>query len=235
LFRNEEEKKIIEKMEDCGGCLGDHIRFYSGLIGRNGRKSIVINNISADSCFTGRGMLIESGKNLERDKLTFTGHYIVHNPALYKSGYDIKKYIEPKIFINQTGDRLKAFYDEQGLFCLNNLHIGYKIDSNTDLRFIAFLLNSRVMNYWYKTASMEHRRALAQTDIDFLHDLPFCSDMSIPRKISDILDKNLKIETDIISSDHIEYKIVLHSKYRKQIEELFCTWYGVAIPNDFKG
>ncbi|MCP4727373.1 MAG: N-6 DNA methylase, partial [bacterium] len=36
LFGNEREKRIVEQMEDCGGRLGDHIRFYSGLIGRKG-------------------------------------------------------------------------------------------------------------------------------------------------------------------------------------------------------
>ncbi|MCP4727846.1 MAG: hypothetical protein GY863_22600 [bacterium] len=233
LFGNEREKRIVEQMEDCGGRLGDHIRFYSGLIGRKGRKSIVINDISPESCYTDRGMLIESGRDLEREKLVFTGHYIVHDPALYKSGYDIRKYVEPKIFLNQTGDRLKAFYDDRGFFCLNNLHVGYSIDQDTDLRFVAFLLNCRVMNFYYKTTSMEHGRALAQTDIDFLHELPFCRDREIPRKITGILNRHLKSDTQIYSSDHIEYTIKLPPKYGKMIEDLFCEWYGVTIPEDF--
>ncbi|MFC1563295.1 Eco57I restriction-modification methylase domain-containing protein [candidate division KSB1 bacterium] len=234
LYRDKTEKRIIEKMEGCGDTLGRHVRFYSGLIGKRGRDSVIINNVSPDSCFTERGMLIESGRNLERDKLMFTGNYISHDPSLYKSGYNTNRYLQPKIFLNQTGDKLKAFYDEKGFFCLNNLHIGNKIDEGTDLRFIAFLLNSRVMNYYYKTASMEHGRALAQTDIDFLHDLPYCTDSTIPKDIINILDSHLKYESRIVSSNYIEYRLKIPDNHKRLIEDMLCEWYGVEIPVDFR-
>ncbi len=232
LFRDEFEKEIVEKMEDSGDRLGEYIRFYSGLIGRKGRDSIIRDDISPDSCFSDRGRVIVSGKDLEREKLVFTGNYILHDQSLYKSGYSTNKYIEPKLFVNQTGDYLKAFYDENGYYCLNNIHIGNSVNNDVDLKFISCLLNSRIMNFYYRITSMEYGRALAQVDIDFLHDLPFSKDPKIPGKIMKILNTHQEFKTEIISSDHIEHRVVLPSKYRDMIEKLLCSWYGVDIPDN---
>ncbi len=52
------------------------------------------------------------------------------------------------------------------------IRIAYPVHEHTDLRFYAAPLNSRILNFYYKIMSMEHGRALPQTDIDFLLQLP---------------------------------------------------------------
>ena len=159
IYPDGKTRKIVETMEDAGDVLKNYLRFYSGLIGKNGRKSILIkgfpekygsvqkiSNYPEPSGFSG---VIESGKNLGKYRITFNNCYIEHKPGLYKSGYDVNKYLNPKLFLNQTGCTLKACYDDQGFFCLNNLHIAFPVKENIDLHFYAALLNSRVLNFYY--------------------------------------------------------------------------------------
>ena len=102
VYPDEKSRKIAEWMEDCGDVLGNHIRFYSGLIGKNGKQSIVITNGFENHSMEDYGKLIESGKNLSPNSVTFTGCHILHQPGIYKSCYDVEKYEDQKLFVNQN-------------------------------------------------------------------------------------------------------------------------------------
>ncbi len=141
--------------------LANVVKFYSGLIGLRGKDSIVISEKPSDFVENKYGKLIPSGRYLQRYKVTFNGEYIRRDKKLYKSGYDEKKYLSPKIFLNQTGDSLKACYDNEGYFCLNNMHIGYSVDPIYDLRFVNAILCSKLMNFYYHAISLEFGRAMA--------------------------------------------------------------------------
>ncbi len=102
VYPDEKSRKIAEWMEDCGDVLGNHIRFYSGLIGKNGKQSIVITNGFENHSMENYEKLIESGKNLSPNSVTFTGCHILHQPEIYKSCYDVEKYENQKLFVNQN-------------------------------------------------------------------------------------------------------------------------------------
>jgi len=242
VYPDDKTRRIVETMEDAGDVLSNYLRFYSGLIGKKGRNSIVIKgfpeeyrrarNIPVYPEYSGLSGLIESGKNLGKNHITFKDCYILHDPKLYKSGYDVTKYRKPKIFLNQTGCTLKACYDDQGFFCLNNLHIVYPVKENIDLHFYAALLNSRVLNFYYEVMSMEQGRALAQTDIDFLHQLPHGTDKTIVDEVSAILKKHQKRHVTHHAPGHIEYSYTLPETQQKKIEHLLAEWYKIPYPVD---
>ena len=231
VYPDENSQKIAEWMEDCGDVLGNHIRFYSGLIGKKGKQSIVIthgfNNHSMENC----GKLIESGKNLSPNSVTFTGCHIVHQRGIYKSGYDVEKYENPKLFVNQTGYDLKACYDDRGFYCLNNLHIAYPVHDHTDLRFYAALLNSRILNFYYKIMSMEHGRALAQTDIDFLLQLPHGKNDKYQGVIQNLIEQNSHQNVVCHSDGSITYSWTIPEEIQKEMDVNFIKWY--TIPSSF--
>jgi len=227
IYPNDSARRIVEHMEDSGEIVGDYVRFYSGLIGKKGRDSIVIKGKPSDYSPELFGKLIESGKRLDKHCLTFTHHYMKHQPDLYKSGYDIDKYVQPKIFLNQTGFILKACFDNRGFFCLNNLHIGYSINNSVDLRFYSVLLNSVIMNYYYRVMSMEQGRALAQTDIDFLHRLPLGTDSTVYPEIIRLLDNHFLERTNEEENGWIRYSYHIPQHVLNSIEELLCEWYGL--------
>ncbi|MCK4315195.1 MAG: Eco57I restriction-modification methylase domain-containing protein, partial [Anaerolineae bacterium] len=172
LFFDDTVKRIVKNMESGAELLSNVVKFYSGLIGKAGKASIVVKGQPSDYSPDRYGRLIESGANLDRYSLVFADHYIRREKRLYKSGYDVQKYLNPKMFLNQTGDSLKACFDAEGYFCLNNMHIGYPVTDRYDLRYINALLCSRLLGFYYHSISLESGRAMAQTDIETIDRLP---------------------------------------------------------------
>jgi len=175
LFFSDKSRLIVEKMEKSSIPMASVVKFYSGLIGKYGKDSIVIRELPSDYSAVLYGKLISSGKYLRRYNVKFNNEYILREKKLYKSGFDEKKYLSPKLFLNQTGDSFKACYDTEGYFCLNNMHIGYPVSQIYDLRFINAILCSRLMNYYYHLISLEMGRAMAQIDIETIDQLPLPS------------------------------------------------------------
>lgn len=161
---------LLHRVERNSIPLGKLLRFYSGLIGRKGKTSIVhsVPHVKEN----GFAPLIESGKCLDKYQLAYHGYTILKDGNLYKSGYTPEIYENPKVFLNQTGYTLKAYLDSKGYYCLNNLHVGYSISTHYSLAFLTAILNSQVMEKYYHAISMEYKRPLAQIDIDMIETIP---------------------------------------------------------------
>lgn len=164
-------RDLIGRFEQTGIPLAEVVEFSSGLIGKRGQASLQTTHPSSDQEY---GKLIVSGSSLERYFVAWQGVYCPLCPGLYKSGYHPHKYQHPKIMLNQTGDHLKAVYDADGYFCLNNMHIGTSINPQLSLLYITCLLNAKLMDVYYKAISLEAGRANAQIDLDVLALLPVC-------------------------------------------------------------
>ncbi|MFQ6054947.1 MAG: Eco57I restriction-modification methylase domain-containing protein, partial [Methanosarcinales archaeon] len=196
LFFEEKSKKLIEIIESKGKIpLTNLVELYSGCIGRYGQQSIVsfhkkesliIKNRHGDVVYQDNNAkdkwrpLLESGADIERYLISYKGKNIYFEPdesrrRIYaKSGFNEEKYIKEKLFLRQTGDSLISAYDDQGLFCLNNMHLLNlrDKDSNINLKYILALLNSKLLNHYYHLISIEFGRAMAQTDIETIEQLP---------------------------------------------------------------
>ena len=55
---------------------------------------------------------------------------------------------------------------------LNNLHVGTARKSDLDLEKLSDYLNSEEMLFYYQAITMESGRAMAQTDLETLRELP---------------------------------------------------------------
>lgn len=172
LFLSGEELDFYRRMTTDAISLAKLVKFYSGLIGRAGQKTIVLDENAALKSGHRISKIIESGRFLRQFEIEWNGQYVIHNPALYKSGYTPEYYERPKLFLNQTGDSFKACVDEQGFYCLNNMHVGYPIVHESVLYLVAGILNSELANVFYRLISMEGGRAMAQVDIDVLDLFP---------------------------------------------------------------
>jgi hypothetical protein len=159
-------------MEAPGVPLESLVKFYSGLIGKKGQRSITIVQQPADYSADAYGRLITSSSRLERFSLSYGGCYCPKNPGLYKSGYTPETYENPKLFLNQTGDHLRCCYDSEGYYCLNNMHVGYPTSPFYHLLYANALINSRLLDFYYRAVSLEEGRANAQIDIDGVDGLP---------------------------------------------------------------
>ena len=172
LIANPQTQVAVKQMESAPGVrrLGDLVRTYSGLIGRYGQESLLR---SANPEALGPwGRLIRSGREIDRYGLHWIGEEVVLDPALIKSGGRQAYYASPKLLMRQTADALRAVYDDQGFYCLNNVHLLVPRRGDTDLRLILGFLNSGPVNLYYQTAAMEVGRLYAQVDLDIVEGIP---------------------------------------------------------------
>jgi len=67
-----------------------------------------------------------------------------------------------KIVMRQTGDGLIAALDTQQLLCLNNMHVLVPRDEQPSASYLLGLVNSKLMNWYYRTVNPEVGEALAE-------------------------------------------------------------------------
>ena len=163
---------IVRAMEEAAGArrLGDELITYSGLIARRGQSSFLRTTLPELAGPWGR--LLRSGKEIDRYRLTWAGEEVCLDPELIKSGGCLRYYQEPKLLLRQTADALRAVYDGQGYYCLNNIHLLVPRCPETDLWAMLGLINSRAVSRYYQAMAMESGRLYAQVDLDLLESLP---------------------------------------------------------------
>ena len=174
LFFQKRVMDLVLKMEQNCRELGQVVRFSSGLIGVDGQDTIVHRSQQNDKWLPG----IISGSEVKRYCVCPDGYYILYDKNHIKSGYDCVDYFSEKLLMRQTGDCLICAIDRSGLLALNNVHVGNLLDARHSLLYIEALMNSSLLNFYYRAISLETGRAMAQTDIETLETLPIkdCAD-----------------------------------------------------------
>lgn len=157
------------QMEQDARPLSYWLRSYSGLIGRRGQASL----LASPSGSTGpEGRLLRSGREIDRYRLDWGGARVCLEPSLIKSGGNRAYYERPKLLLRQTADSLRAVYDDQGYYCLNNIHLLVPARDDANLRALLGVINSRPFGRLYGAVAMEAGRLYAQVDLDLLESLP---------------------------------------------------------------
>jgi len=168
LFFSRGEFDFVTRAERQPNRLGQVVSFASGLIGLRGQRSIVAPRKKGAKWYPG----LVSGSEVTRFAILYGGSWLCLDESKLKSGYREARYFEPKLFLRQTGDSLVAAFDDANLLCLNNVHVGNLKDRRFNLHCIAALINSKLLNRFYRLISLESGRVLAQTDIETIELLP---------------------------------------------------------------
>lgn len=164
----------LEIMLHCKemGSLGEELRGRTGIRARNGQHSIVESERVSQNHQPG----IISGSELRQFDLQWSGNWIeVVKEKLFAGGFDPAIIAGPKILVRQTGDSLVAAVDLSGLYHLNNVHSFVPLSAelrDQRLYFYTSLLNSDFYLYFYRLKTREHKRALAQIDIETVEQMP---------------------------------------------------------------
>ena len=171
LLYSDEAERFVETVERDARPLGDYLRIVTGMRSRTDQKAL-ISEESRDGDDWRRGLV--SGAQVRPFDIDWRGHYLHIDPTqLYSGGHDPEIVERPKILIRQTGDSLIAALDvSDHYYHLNNIHSAAPRHADVPLRYICALLNSRLMNRYYQLVTLEEGRALAQTRIDVLMELP---------------------------------------------------------------
>jgi len=249
LFFNKETFNIVKKI-DVGEKLITHFGGYSGCIPKFGKDSLISENKLSEFILTDLKLnkIIfkdSNAKNCWKDVITSGGDfsrysnlsnkkfiYINKNKNILqkigKSGFDFSKYEPPKLFVRQTADCIISTIDLTGCYCFNNIHLIFPKDEIIDIKYLLAILNSKLMNFYYKKTTLEDGRIMAQIDLDVLEILPIKNILFIQQKpLIELVDKILNITKD---EDYLENK----SKQQKvklleaEIDQLVYKLYGLT-------
>jgi predicted RNA methylase len=224
LFFNQQTMELVTKVERVGVPLGEIIDFNSGLIGKDGKDSIVSDRKLNAHWLPG----IISGGEIRRFILKPEGNYILYKKDKIHSGYECVDYFEDKIFMRQTGDSLICAIDDIHLLCLNNVHVGNLRDKKYSLKYVAAVINSTLLNYYYRSLALESGRTMAQTDIETLEDLPIMDadavqQLPVINLVNGIL--AITIDEDYLNNETKQAKV---KKLESQIDQMVYELYGLT-------
>lgn len=92
---------------------------------------------------------------------------------LFRSRYE-ELFEIPKIIFRQTGDSIIATLDEDiGYYCINSVHIAkLREEFEPKARFLLGVINSKLVNFYYREISQEAGRVLAEVKPQRLRALP---------------------------------------------------------------
>jgi type I restriction-modification system DNA methylase subunit len=171
LVEEQTQGKVLSKMACFAHALGTIVRLHHGIRSRVGRSKIVAGVKKGPSW----KRAIVSSSEVHRFLLDPDTAFILVQPELlFSGGWDPKEVEQPKILVRRTGDRLICAVDSEGFYHTNALIYGTStgLHPQYSLQYLAAVLNSRLMDWAYKTQSMTEGRTLPQVEIDFVHTLP---------------------------------------------------------------
>jgi adenine-specific DNA-methyltransferase len=229
LFFDKEALEFVEKMEKDAILLGGEngvVTIHVGVRSKIGQKKIV--GPTKKGATWKRGLI--SGGQIQRYLLKYEGHFINIDPdLLWGGGWDTNIVTIKKLLLRKTGDSLIATFDDKGFYHLDNLHSIILKDKKHNLKYILAILNSKLMNDYYHLISLELKRALAQTDIETIEQLPikFASkkiEEEVVKLVDDILllNQNLQKAKSGAEAEKIKDKI---NKVDQKIEKRICQIY----------
>ena len=221
LFFKEKSREKVERLEKAEYRIKDVISFSSGLIGKKGKDNITSMNKVNDNWYPG----LHSSSEVNKYIINYKGGYISFEKKRLKSGFKKAKYSEPKLFLRQTGDSIKAAYDENNLLCLNNLHVGNLINDRFDILYILAILNSRLINEYYNLISLETGRVLAQLDIETIEDIPIEYTKEENQKvIAEFVREIIELKNELLKHDNPKTRekiVTIENNIEKKIAEIY--------------
>ncbi|MHB8194210.1 MAG: Eco57I restriction-modification methylase domain-containing protein [Bellilinea sp.] len=101
--------------------------------------------------------------------------FIKYGPWLAEPRPAANFFAPEKIFMRQTGDSLVAVIDTDKYLCLNNMHILVPKQGTLSIHYFLGLINSKMMNWFYRTLNPETGEALAEVKKTNIANLPICT------------------------------------------------------------
>ncbi|MCX8122596.1 MAG: N-6 DNA methylase [Spirochaetes bacterium] len=126
--------------------LKDRVKFFLGIVTGNNEHHI---SNTRDSLHPDP---IIVGKDVEKFRITFSGHYFKYNVATLQQVAEKSCYLTPnKIVYKFIGKHLTFAVDPHGFYTLNNVNGFIPLSPDLDPDILTAILNSRLLQYIYDT------------------------------------------------------------------------------------
>jgi type I restriction-modification system DNA methylase subunit len=228
LYSEATGQDLLDKIKNKGKPLDKYVNFFYGLKTADDDK-FIFNNKNNDNC----KKLLRS-KDIDRYSINFDNNYVWYVPELMKKNKktarpgDKKRFETEKIIIARMGKEVVATYDNEKYYVKDGM-ILLKKDKETNLKFITALLNSKVLNYFYKNYFITIdvlKNALLELPIV----IPDKTDIE---KIATLATKIIELQTKLnkIKNKITDEKIMLEDEIKKtngKIDELVFKLYKLT-------
>jgi len=123
------------------------------------------------------------GKNINRYELNYEENWVNYQHEKMMSielarnggGLRLRKkeiFERPKILTRQTADRIIGTIDFENYYYANTIHGTAITDNDYDIKFILGILNSKLIEYYYRSTTSEGGKVFAQVKIEILRKVP---------------------------------------------------------------
>ncbi len=210
--------------------LGNIARFYNGIKTGNNKKFITNKKESS------LHLPVIRGRDFDRYSIIKTCVFVYFDPKKLWSNTNISKLgVKNKIIVRQTGDNLCATLEENGLYCMDTVHLIYESDYN--MKFLLGLLNSKLINYIHRVMVPELGKAFAEVKIINLKRIPIPKinfskpyEEDIYNNIVDLVNVMLELSKKVQAAKGKEKGQIQRQieKTDREIDEFVYKLYGIT-------
>jgi len=215
MYRSHDDRTFAKRIDSQKNLLNEFLDFNVGIRSKVGSDEIV--GDAPRNTKWKKGLV--DGNEVLPFKVCWKGKYINVDPSiLWSGGFDKRTVEANKIVIRKTGNSIIAAIDRNGFYHLDNHHAAILKNRNqqVSLMYLVSLLNSELMDRYYKIITMSYGRVMAQINLETLENLPIAlpSDEIISQVSDSACICEKESETDLA-----------FQKARKKIESLIETIY----------
>ena len=172
------------------------------------------------------------GKNINRYELNYDENWVNYQHEKMMSielarnggGLRLRKkeiFERPKILTRQTADRIIGTIDFENYYYANTIHGTAITNNDYDIKFILGILNSKLIEYYYRSTTSEGGKVFAQVKIEILRKIPiryFKKQDIIIKKVDKIL--SFKINNKTTSYLEQEIDNLVYKLYELRFDEV---------------
>ena len=172
------------------------------------------------------------GKNINRYELNYDENWVNYQHEKMMSielarnggGLRLRKkeiFERPKILTRQTADRIIGTIDFENYYYANTIHGTAITNNDYDIKFILGILNSKLIEYYYRSTTSEGGKVFAQVKIEILRKIPiryFKKQDIIIKKVDKIL--SFKINNKTTSYLEQEIDNLVYKLYELSFDEV---------------
>ncbi len=176
LYFDKQNIDLKKKLDSSSIKLGELLEIHEGIHSGNIREKLFIDPPISKNC----KKLLFKGTEINRYSEKWNGKYVNYNKDIIKKDKNEyanlgkeEYFVDEKILVRRTGDRILATIDNDKYFASNNFFVLYnKEKSCLNLNYILAILNSKIGTWYFLTIQPRKGKLFAEIKINHLAEIP---------------------------------------------------------------
>ena len=154
IYLSEEMYQIVEKIRKNSIRFGDCYYIRQGIIALPKDKYLIPTTQAYEKLDVKLKNLCKNvleGEDVQRYWISWEGKYLVYKKEELHRPRTEDIFERKKLIIPRIATQLRAVYDDENFYCLERLYVAYPRKSDFNSRFFLGVLNSRLVDFYYKS------------------------------------------------------------------------------------